>query len=113
MEAREFWKLTREDEELLLLRCVEGLEPSGDYLDIQYIPTGGTTRISVSEILATDASDLVELLKFRRPARIMTHVTRDAQHWRFAHTMNGSMLAEVRDRRNGNYSVEETHAITS
>ena len=113
MDARQFWKIMREDDDLLLLRCVEGLTPAGDYLDIACLSIGGATRIGVNAILKTDEVDLMELLRFQRPARVMTQVTRTAQDWRFTHTMNGSTRAEVRDRSNGDYGVEELERIAS
>lgn len=64
-------------------------------------------EIDVPGILAADWQDLEQVLTGRRPARVMTHVARIVGYYSFVHSWNGSKVAELRDRRRGNYDVQD------
>lgn len=78
MGARDFWDAVKLDPDLEMASCVEGATPADDYVDVRHMPTGGGSRIPMSEICRVPAEDLVAVIKYERPSRIMKAVTGDA-----------------------------------
>lgn len=77
MGGQTFWRAVDEATDLELMACVEGATPADDYVEVKHKPTGGCTRIPPGEILRVPAADLIAVIRYERPARIMKAMSGD------------------------------------
>ncbi len=77
MDGRKFWRAVEADPDLEIAGCVEGPTPAQDYVDVRNVRTGGGSRIPVKEILRVPAADIIAVIRYERPARIMKAMTGD------------------------------------
>ena len=78
MDGRAFWRAVEADPDLVVFACVEGETPAEDFVDVRNKVTGGGFRIPTKEIRRVPAADLIAVIRYERPARIMKAMSGDA-----------------------------------
>jgi len=72
---------------------------------VRPIGSGVVFEIDVSSILNTTWGDMEDVLTFKRAIQIMDHMTRIVGYYSRVRNWNRSAIAQLRDRRNGDYAI--------
>lgn len=104
MSGREFWENVHADADLIWLGCQEGDSPSDDCIFVGYRKQARFS-VPVRSIRDHTWSEFRDVFTLKRPARIMTQVTRIVGYYALLHNFNESKKQELIDRRRGDYLV--------
>lgn len=77
---------------------------------IQHKPSGRACAIRADAVHESSWDDLDGVLAWKRPASVMTHISRVVGYYSMIRNWNGSKLAELRDRHRGSYALPEPAA---
>lgn len=99
----EFVKTIDESDDM---RIVDGRDGGAVEDSALIIECGGyRVEVPVLTILKADASDLFPTIRRQRSPRVLTHMTRIVGYFSVTHAWNRSKIAELEDRRRGDYAV--------
>ena len=104
MDCREFYRNVDVHEELEWL----GALANSDGTDCVYVANkrlGSITEAPISAIKDHDWETWLAIMLGHRPAKVMKNITRIVGYYSELQNWNASKLAELRDRRNGNYGI--------
>lgn len=109
MDGREFFRRVGSHADLEWLGVREGRTPEVDEVLVGNRKTGAKFAISVEAILEHPWEDLFAVLTGARSPRLMTHITRIVGYFSQVQNWNRSKLAELKDRHNGRYTLQEPY----
>jgi len=107
MDGKAFYEEIAKDDRFVWLGVKEGATPAEDQALIGVIKTASKFAVSISAIRDHGWDELEAVLTGQRQPRVMTHVTRIVGYFSQLQNWNRSKLAELRDRRKGDYGVPE------
>jgi hypothetical protein len=110
MRGKDFYRLVAEDPRLRWLGAREGSTPDEDDVVIEDTTFALKFALSISAIRENSWEDLYAVLTSKRSPRIMTHMTRIVGYYSQLQNWNRSKIAELRDRRKGNYMLPEARS---
>ncbi len=107
MTSHEFFQQVSNHPDLTWLGVKEDFEDLGDVVIVSESTRGIKTAIAITAVRDNDWETLEAVLTLKRPAKLMTHLTRVVGYYSRVSNWNRSKLAELRDRQRGNYSISE------
>lgn len=107
MDCRTFYQKVNDHRELDWLAAKEGDTPAEDFVIVGNPRFHTRFAFPLDSIREHSWSDLESVLTLKRPAKVMRHVTRIVGYYSELQNWNPSKIAELNDRRNGNYGVPE------
>ena len=111
MDGREFWDKVHNHKDLKWMGVREGDTPDQDVVIIKYDRGKHNapifTELVLGEIRKHIWDHLEMLFLGRRKPESMKHITRIVGYYSYTYNWNGSKMAELHDRRKGNYGVPE------
>lgn len=110
MSGREFFANVDGHAELEWLGARENETTGAGEVLIRHIASGAKHVVNVSAILENTWEEIEVVLTGKRPAKMMTHLTRIVGYYSRLQNWNKSKMAELRDRHAGDYAVAEPAA---
>lgn len=108
MTGKAFYKWIESDPRFVWSGCKEEEKPEDDYVVITNKQTSVRFKFFVAALKDAKKSDIEGVLTGQRPPQVMKGVTRIVGYYSFTYAWNKSKLAELMDRKRGNYTVPET-----
>lgn len=107
MDGHEFYTRVDKHSDLEWLGVQEGRSLAEDEAIIRHTTTGAKYAVAVSAILEHPWAELEAVLTGKRVAKLMSHLSRIVGYFSRIANWNASKLAELHDRHNGQYSLDE------
>ena len=113
MDGRDFFNHVHQHQDLEWLGAKQGGTPAEDQVLVGYKKTSSKFAVSVSAVGDHSWDELQAVLTGQRSPRVMTQLSRIVGYYSQLQNWNRSKLAELRDRRKGNYAVPESASLTA
>jgi len=110
MDGKKFYKRIEEDGRFAWMGCHKEPKPEDDYVVLANKLNGSVFRVCVNAILENDWTTIEDVLLCKRPPTVMRHLSRIVGYYSFTYAWNKSKLAELLDRRKGQYTLPESDA---